>query len=75
MPEKKAGAKDDSQEVKESLGDRTVKGAMKTAYKAQQKVGATVSAAKDKVSESTASTKDKYSAMWDEAQNEVDSQS
>ncbi len=72
---KKAGSNKESLELKESIGDRTVKGAMKTAYKAQQKVSTTISAAKEKVSESTASTKDKYSAMWDEAQNEVKAES
>lgn len=56
---KKAGLKDDAVE-KESLADRAVKGAMKTAYKAKMKVD-----------ESLAETKEKYGEMWQEAQAEA----
>jgi hypothetical protein len=58
---KKAGLKDDAVE-KESLADRAVKGAMKTAYKAKMKVD-----------ESLAETKEKYGEMWQEAQAEATS--
>ncbi len=56
---KKTGLKDDTVE-KESLADRAVKGAMKTAYKAKMKVD-----------ESLAETKEKYGEMWQEAQAEA----
>lgn len=58
---KKAGLADDENVVKESLCDRAVKGALKTAYKTKMKVD-----------DSLSSTKDKYSEMWSEAQSEVE---
>lgn len=57
---KKVGLKSDKQIEKESLADRAVKGAMKTAYKAKMKVD-----------ESLSCTKEKYSEMWNEAQAEA----
>ena len=57
---KKTGLKGEEQVEKESLADRAVKGAMKTAYKAKMKVD-----------ESLSTTKEKYSEMWDEAQTEA----
>ncbi|HHB76205.1 MAG TPA: hypothetical protein ENK84_06655 [Desulfobulbus sp.] len=57
---KKTGLKSEEQVEKESLADRAVKGAMKTAYKA-----------KIKVDESLSETKEKYSEMWHEAQAET----
>lgn len=58
---KKSGLKDEEQVGKESLADRAIKGAMKTAYKAKMKVG-----------ESMSSSKEKYSEMWNEAQAETE---
>ncbi|PIE68235.1 MAG: hypothetical protein CSA21_08550, partial [Deltaproteobacteria bacterium] len=61
---KKAGLKSEQESVeKVNLCDRTVKGAMKAAYKAKMKVD-----------ESLSSTKDKYSDMWNEAREEVTGQ-
>ncbi len=57
---KKAGLKNEENVAQESVCDRAVKGAMKTAYKAKMKVDNSLS-----------STKEKYSSMWDEAQAEV----
>ena len=61
---KKAGLKNNEDIPTEGLYDKTVKGAMKTAYKTKMKV-----------EDSLGKTKEKYSTMWDEAQNEVKSDS
>lgn len=57
---KKSGLKGEEGLEKESLADRAVKGAMKTAYKAKMKVDETLS-----------ETKDKYGELWQEAQAEA----
>ena len=59
---KKAGLKEDENVEKESLVDSSIKGAMKTAYKAKMKVD-----------DSLNKTKTRYSEMWDEARSDVDS--
>ncbi|PHR27244.1 MAG: hypothetical protein COA36_09660 [Desulfotalea sp.] len=58
---KKSGAKDDTNVEKESMVDCTIKGAMKTAYKAKMKVDGSF----DK-------TKEKYSEMWNDARTDVE---
>ncbi len=57
---KYAAQKSDNAVERPGLVDRTVKGAMKTAYKAQMKLGA-----------SFAKTHAKYTAMWNEVQAEI----
>lgn len=59
---KKAGLKEDENVEKESMVDCSIKGAMKTAYKAKMKVD-----------ESLNKSKSKYSEMWDEARTDVES--
>lgn len=57
---KKAGQKDSDNLEQTCLGDRVVKSAMKTAYKAKMKADDVLS-----------STRNKYADMWREARNEV----
>ncbi len=57
---KKSGLKAEEQLDKPSLGDRAVKGAMKTAYKATKSAEAALAKAGEK-----------YSAMWGEAKSEA----
>ncbi len=61
---KKCAMKTEDNIEKEGLADRSVKGAMKSAYKAKMKVD-----------ESLSKTKEKYSGMWNEARSEVDDSS
>lgn len=58
---KKSGMKEDQNVEKESMVDCSIKGAMKTAYKAKMKVD-----------DSLSKTKSKYSEMWDEARTDVE---
>jgi len=58
---KKAGLKEDENVEKESMVDCSIKGAMKTAYKAKMKVD-----------DSLNKTKTKYSEMWDDARTDVE---
>lgn len=58
---KKSGLKGNEDIEKESLADRSVKEAMKSAYKAKMKVD-----------ESLSKTKEKYSGMWSDARSEVE---
>ncbi len=57
---KKAGTAETEGVDQPSLADRTIKGAMKTAYKAKLNIDS-----------SLGKTKEKYSEMWDEARMEV----
>lgn len=57
---KKSGAAAEEGVDQPSLADRTIKGAMKTAYKTKSKIDASLS-----------KTKDKYSEMWEEARTEA----
>lgn len=57
---KNAGMKSVDEFDKPGLGDRTVKGAMKAFYRTKKSVGNTFS-----------KTGDKYSAMWQDVQEEV----
>ncbi len=58
---KKSGAAAERGIDQPSLADRTIKGAMKTAYKT-----------KTKLDNSLAKTKDKYSEMWNEVRTEAE---
>ncbi|PIE57043.1 MAG: hypothetical protein CSA34_01715 [Desulfobulbus propionicus] len=58
---KKSGQKSDQQVERENLADRTIKGAMKTAYKTKKKVDTSLT-----------KTREKYSGMWQEARNELE---
>ncbi|NQS72581.1 MAG: hypothetical protein HQQ73_10605 [Desulfobulbaceae bacterium] len=60
---KKAGQEKNDQLEQPTLGDRTIKNAMKTAYKAKMKADRAL-----------ASVKDKYGSMWQEAQAEASGQ-
>lgn len=57
----KAGKKCNQAPDQESFSDRTIKGAMKTAYKA-----------KLKIDDSFSNSKEKYSEMWSQAQEDLD---
>lgn len=57
---KKAGLKDTEEIDKPGLGDRAVKGAMKTFYRTKKSLGKTLS-----------KTSEKYASMWHDAQEEV----
>ena len=57
---KRAGLKAEPEADKPGLGDRAVKGAMKTMIRA-----------KKSVSQSLSGTKEKYNTMWQEAQTEA----
>ncbi len=57
---KKAGLAQEDGIDQPGLADRTIKGAMKTAYKA-----------KTKIDDSLIRTREKYSEMWDEARMEA----
>ncbi|WP_448871262.1 hypothetical protein [Desulfobulbus propionicus] len=60
---KKAGRRSVEQVERACLSDRTVKGAMKTIYKAKLKTDAVLN-----------STREKYGTMWKEAQAEANRQ-
>lgn len=61
---KKSGLQAEEQVEQPGLCDRAIKGTIKTAYKA-----------KSKVENSLSATKDKYSGMWAEAKEDVNSDS
>ncbi len=59
---KKAGHKSEKTVDQPGLADKTIKGAMKAAYRAQKSVAQTFGG-----------TKEKYTGMWKEARSEVNS--